>query len=69
MTDLYYVELDVYDDTDLLQQCEEFGIVGKEIEPGHNWQMFKYTGTYDKLKKFVDEIYQDDLTEYFEKVS
>ena len=69
MTDLYYVELDVYDDTDLLQQCEEFGIIGKEIEPGHNWQQFKYTGTYDKLKKFVDEIYQDDLTEYFVKVS
>lgn len=69
MTDLYYVELDVYDDTDLLQQCEEFGVIGKEIEPGHNWQMFKYTGTYDKLKKFVDEIYQDDLTEYFVKVS
>ena len=69
MSDLYYVELDVYDDTDLLQQCEEFGIIGEEIEPGRNWQMFKYTGTYDKLKKFVIEIYQDDLTEYFEKVS
>lgn len=69
MSDLYYVELDVYDDTDLLQQCEEFGIIGEEIEPGHNWQMFKYTGTYDKLKKFVDEIYQDDLTEYFVRVS
>ena len=69
MTDLYYVELDVYDDTDLLQQCKEFGIIGEEIEPGRNWQMFKYTGTYDKLKKFVDEIYQDDLTEYFVKVS
>lgn len=69
MTDLYYVELDVYDDTDLLQQCAEFGIIGEEIEPGRNYQMFKYTGTYAKLKKFVDEVYQDDLTDYFVKVS
>jgi hypothetical protein len=69
MTDLYYVELDVYDDTDLSQQCEEYGIIGEEIKPGRNWPMWKYTGTYDKLKKFVDEVYQDDLTDYFVKVS
>ncbi len=30
--------------------------------------MWRYTGTYEKLKHFVDEVYQDDLTSYFVKV-
>ena len=65
---VYQVDLDVYDDTDLAQQCEEFGITGVAIEPETHWDMWRYTGTYEKLKYFVDEVYQDDLTSYFVKV-
>ena len=68
MKNLYQVDLDVYDDTDLAQQCEEFGIIGLPIEPETHWDMWRYTGTYEKLKHFVDEVYQDDLTSYFVKV-
>lgn len=71
MENTYTIELDVYDVTDLAQDCRNYGISGKLVNPKgiNGLPIWQYTGTFSKLSKFVEEVYLDDLSDYFEKVS